>query len=400
MLALPQSLFDLGSGAAVSMRLLACQLASAGWQVEALCTTATESGRLGLPPEGPRWPMAARKHLQPAAAGEPARWLIQDSGVAFEVLALPEGTRQDWARHAGVAYERRLTALLRDFQPAVLLTFGAEPLDHRVAVVARAAGCAVVLALHNLAYLGVQLPVHDALLLPSVYMAQRYAGATQGALGVLPPPLWDADTAVSTHEPVFFTFFNPELAKGAELLVRLALALPQLPFLVVAGRAGGAELAAIVRQLGHDPAALHNVTVSAGGVPVREVLAFTRAVLMPSLVEEAAGRVAAEALANGIPVLVSDGGALPEMVTPGGQVLPLPRSAAGALYIDEGAVAHWSAALQALVDDAGWRLAAQRADAARAGWRVAGQAARADAWFRAMVDGGVARVKPAVGGQG
>ena len=52
LLALPQSLFDLGSGAAVSMRLMACQLASSGWQVQAVCTSATESGRLGLPPVG------------------------------------------------------------------------------------------------------------------------------------------------------------------------------------------------------------------------------------------------------------------------------------------------------------------------------------------------------------
>ena len=45
--------------------------------------------------------------------------------------------------------------------------------------------------------------------------------------------------------------------------------------------------------------------------------------LVPSL-EEAAGRVAAEALLNGIPVIASDCGGLPETLRGGGFVLPLP----------------------------------------------------------------------------
>lgn len=373
------------------MRHLACQLASCGWQVKALCTSATESGRLGLPPEGARWPPAARRRWPGAAPGDPARWQIQDGGVDFEVLALPEGTRQDWSSQAGAAYERRFNALLQAFKPSVLLTFGAEAQDHRLAQAARSGGCVVVLALHNLAYLGLALPPHDALLLPSAYMARRYAAASARTMGILPPPLWDADTAVVAHEPVFFTFFNPEPAKGAELVVRLAVALPALPFLVVSGRAGGAEFAAMARRLGHDPAALHNVTVSAGGVPVRELLALTRAVLVPSLVEEAAGRVVAEALANAIPVLVSDSGALPETATPGGQVVPLHRGAGGALQVDEASVQRWTRAVQALADDARWRRAAHHAGQARARWQAQAQAARANAWFGAVADAGVAR---------
>lgn len=47
-----------------------------------------------------------------------------------------------------------------------------------------------------------------------------------------------------------------------------------------------------------------------------------RVVLMPSLWEESFGRVAAEAMANGIPVLSSDRGALPETVGAGRFVEP------------------------------------------------------------------------------
>ncbi len=384
LLALPQSLFDLASGAAVSMRLLACQLASRGWQVRAVCTSATESGRSGLPPVGTRWPAAARQPLPPVSTNAPERWRIADGGVDFEVWALPDGTRQDWAQHANPAFDTHLAATLQAFQPDIWLSFGAEARDHQLAAAAQAQGCAVVLALHNLAYRDLPLPAHDALLMPSAYLARRYAGKTAATIGVLPPPIWDDDTRVASNEPIFFTFFNPEPAKGAELIVRLAAALPALPFLVVGGRAGSPEFAALAQRCGFGQG-LANVTMSPGGVPVRDVLALTRAVLMPSLVDEAAGRVAAEALANGIPVLASDSGALPDTVTPGGQVVPLGRDARGLARVDDDTVARWCAAVERLANDTAWQAARDAAQAASTRWQPGPQAAAADAWFSGVV---------------
>lgn len=57
---------------------------------------------------------------------------------------------------------------------------------------------------------------------------------------------------------------------------------------------------------------------------MHDFFALTRILLVPSTVAESFGRVAAEALINGIPPLVSDRGALPETVGAGGLVLPLP----------------------------------------------------------------------------
>lgn len=388
LLALPQSLYDLSSGAAVSTRLLAYQLAAAGWAVRALCTSATESGQLGLPPEGARWPAVHRIALQAGEAGQaggPPRWLIDDEGVQVEVWELPAGTRQQWAEQVGDAFDARSLQLLQDFAPQVYLSYGAEPRDHRLAQAARAAGSRVVLALHNLAYLQRPLPAHDALLMPSDWLAARYRGVSAQAFGTLLPPMWPADTAVARHDPVFFTFFNPEAAKGAELVLRLAAALPELPFLIVAGRAGPAAVAAQARAIGLEATALKNVTLSPGGVPVREVLALTRAVLVPSLVEEAAGRVAAEALANGIPALVSDSGALPEIAQPGGQVLALRRAANGLARVDAQAVEDWAAVLRAWATEAGWQAAAAQARASAGRWDAAVQTARADAWFSGLL---------------
>jgi glycosyltransferase involved in cell wall biosynthesis len=51
---------------------------------------------------------------------------------------------------------------------------------------------------------------------------------------------------------------------------------------------------------------------------------MTQVVMMPSVCRESFGRVAAEAMLNGIPVLASDRGALPEVVGAGGACLPIP----------------------------------------------------------------------------
>jgi glycosyltransferase involved in cell wall biosynthesis len=55
----------------------------------------------------------------------------------------------------------------------------------------------------------------------------------------------------------------------------------------------------------------------------RDIYAQTRVILVPSVIEEASGRVVAEAQLNGIPCLVSDRGGLPENCGEGGLVLPL-----------------------------------------------------------------------------
>ena len=56
----------------------------------------------------------------------------------------------------------------------------------------------------------------------------------------------------------------------------------------------------------------------------RHFWSVTRVCLMPSLVAETQGLVAVEAMANGIPVIASDRGALPETLGGAGIVLPLP----------------------------------------------------------------------------
>jgi glycosyltransferase involved in cell wall biosynthesis len=85
----------------------------------------------------------------------------------------------------------------------------------------------------------------------------------------------------------------------------------------------------------------------------RDFYAVSRAVLVPSLWKESLGRVAIEAMANGLSVLASDRGALPETLGDAGVVLTIPdRYTATSLDVPTGReVAAWVACVERLWDD-------------------------------------------------
>lgn len=397
LLLLAQSPFDPASGAAVSMRQTACLLAHAGWQVRALSTSLSESHRAALP-FPPPLPAGARADVLADVGAGPhdgARQVLQvvDEGVTWTILHATPAPGRHWEDDAGATYNRHYRALLAQFQPDVVLTFGGDASDVRRRALARQAGAKVVFALHNLAYLRPDLRPGlqqvDALLAPSQFLARQYraAGQPPAAIAVLPPPIWPRDTQAATLQPVFYTFVNPERAKGAELVARLALQHPELPFLVVESRANAAHFSAIAGTAGLAQAPLDNVMVSPGMASAADIFAITRVLLMPSLVPEAAGRLAMEALANGIPALVSDAGALPELAARGAVVIPWSRDARGDSLCDEPARRRWSDAALPLAEDPAWNTASLAASAHWRGWTLAEQSAAYDAWFTAVATG-------------
>ena len=176
-------------------------------------------------------------------------------------------------------------------------------------------------------------------------------------------PLRPRRAIAADPEPKYVTFVNPQPAKGASVVARVAMELgrtrPEIPLLVVQGR-GGADGLAV------DLSGLANLHRTANTPDPRDFYRVTRAVLAPSLWRETFRRVAAEALANGLPVLTSDRGALPETLGeagfcfhvpprcgPDGRQAPTPREAAP-----------WVATIAWLWDDAA--LADRHRDLARA----------------------------------
>ena len=76
---------------------------------------------------------------------------------------------------------------------------------------------------------------------------------------------------------------------------------------------------------GLDLSGLTNLHRLANTPDPRDFYRVSRAVLMPSLWQESFGRVAAEALLNGIPVLASRRGALPEVLAGAGFLFDVPE---------------------------------------------------------------------------
>ena len=129
--------------------------------------------------------------------------------------------------------------------------------------------------------------------------------------------------AEAENRTKYVTFVNPSPLKGVFIFARIAAELarrrPEIPLLVVEGRERMASLPA----LGIDLRGLMNLRIMPNTPDARQFLAATKLLLMPSLMENAA-LVAMEAMFNGIPVLASNRGGLPETVGDAGFLFDIP----------------------------------------------------------------------------
>ena len=186
-------------------------------------------------------------------------------------------------------------------------------------------GVTTVFALHNFNYHNFALFSDvDRVIIPSKYAASYYLEYLSLSCSVL-PNLIDKRRLVCEHtERKFLIFVNPSIEKGVYAFARIADELgrrrPDIPILVVESRGTEATVAACGLELREHG----NVFFMAHTADPREFWSVTKVCLMPSLWWESQGLVAVEAMVNGIPVLASDRGALPETLGSAGIVLPLP----------------------------------------------------------------------------
>lgn len=369
---------DPASGAARSDRTVAEWLSKAGFAVAALGTTATEQGqpepaplylsKLGCKP---------RVDARGAVGGRLPLIRFEHRGVAYTLMNTGAESIKGWQEAHSPQFDKLLERMIDEHKPEVVLTYGGTRFDVARRALVRSRGCALVFALHNLGYLAPRSLDHvDAITAPSHFLAERYFTAAGVTATPLPMPIDPADVIApeSAREPKYVTFMNPTPSKGVMFFARLAEELasrrPDIPLLVVDSRGSGEQLAGAALAGGFD-LRQHGSIMHTRQVPVpASIYAVSRVVLCPSVVEEAAGRVAAESLMNGIPLVVSDRGGLPEIAGDGGFVLPLPRelTVATSRPVEASAVRDWGELIERLHDDAGF-YAESSARALRAGGR-------------------------------
>lgn len=169
----------------------------------------------------------------------------------------------------------------------------------------------------------------------SAFTAQRW----QALFGIhceVIPPIVSASSYLADRSGDKVLFVNPHPMKGIERLFELAEACPELPFLVMESwdidPVWRSHCLRRVERLG-------NIEWRSASRNMRQVYGQSRVLLMPSVWEESFGRTAVEAQLNGLPVLASQRGALPDLVGAGGVTLS-----------PDAPVSEWAAALRRLHD--------------------------------------------------
>ena len=219
------------------------------------------------------------------------------------------------------AFER----FLAKNQPDAVLTFGNGVLGRAMAALAKRRDIPVVLAVHNFAYDNPADFRHsDYVTVPSRFSSEYYRQRLGLHCHVLPNVVDPQRVMATDRQPQYLTFVNPQPAKGLFVFARIADEMfrrrPDIPILVIEGRGRGNAL----EQTGLDLSRAKNLFSMANTPDPRKFYRVTKLLIMPSLWNESFGLVAAEAMSNGIPVLASDRGSLPEVVAEGGLLFNIP----------------------------------------------------------------------------
>jgi glycosyltransferase involved in cell wall biosynthesis len=269
-------------------------------------------------------------------------------------------------------YLQLLDGLLDEFVPSHLIACNGHPMILDAMARARERGVATAFAVRGFGYYDARYFADvDYAFTCSQFLTDVYRERIGLVSAPIEPPIEWATVVAPEEARAFLTFVNPSPHKGLMLFARLADMLgsrrPDIPILVVqSGRSGGS----LNRIPGLDFSKYPQI-MAAPPVPVpADYFALTRVLLVPSVWEEPFGRVAAEAMINAIPPLVSDRGSLPQVVGGdvehggGGRVLPIPAGMTpdSRELPSEQAVEPWFNAVCELWDDAAfYRKIAARA---------------------------------------
>ncbi len=312
---------DATSGAAVCTGDLFRMLTARGWACGVVCGPLRDSpAPAPTPPKGSQVSRGVCEGVRfravsHAAEGYPVTTFRPESDPPNRVPSRAEAS----------AFGSVAASALGAFRPDVVLTYGGDPATRNALRLAKAAGAKVAFWLHNFAYTAADaFRDCDAVVVPSAFSHDRYRSTLGIEPVVLSPPIDPARVVASARDPKYLTFVNPDPAKGVFWFARIAEVLgttrPDIPILVVEGRGGVDWLG----RCGVDLTAVKSLHRLKNTPDPRAFYRASRLVLMPSLWNESFGRVAAEAMMNGIPVIASDRGALPEVIGDGGLTLPIP----------------------------------------------------------------------------
>jgi glycosyltransferase involved in cell wall biosynthesis len=312
----------------------------------------TERGVLGI---------SGAKPAKKKARREPAIVSYAVGRVPVTLLKTRHNDEARPERGEAAAYLAQVDRLLDEFGPDQMIACNAHPMIFESMARARRRGVTTAYAVRGFGYYDrkyfadVDHAFTCSRFLTDVY--QREVGLISTPIE---PPIDWASVVAPEEARAFVTFVHPAPHKGLLLFARLADMLgsrrPDIPVLVVQSGHSGGALNAIP---GIDFSKYPQIMAAPAVPKPADYFALTRLLLVPSVWPEPFGRVAAEAMINGIPPLVGNRGALPDVIGGdfadggGGRVLPIPEwmTYDSARVPDEGEVMPWFEAVCQLWDE-------------------------------------------------
>jgi glycosyltransferase involved in cell wall biosynthesis len=357
-------------GAFRSLRTIVRWLAAAGHECRVLTTARVETplvppvethlARLGV---APRWVRPARSR---DVAAEPRRTSVRYSsgGAAVTMLMTEHNDEAHPNRAEAAQYQDMLEQLLASYKPDLLVACNSHPMIRSALATARRRGVATAFTVRSYGYDDRRFFEHvDHVFTCSSFLSDFYHDRIGLLSTPLEPPIDWSDVEAPAESRAFVTFVNPLPAKGLTLFARLADMLgaerPDIPVLVVESTEHPGLLNTIAE---FDFTRYPQIMAAPPVEQPREYFALTRLLLVPSVWDEPFGRVAAEAMINGIPAVVSDRGYLPRVIGGdashggAGRVVPIPAwmNSKDPTIPSANDVRPWFEAVCALWDDAEW----------------------------------------------
>jgi glycosyltransferase involved in cell wall biosynthesis len=255
------------------------------------------------------------------------------AGVPVTLLMTRHNDEARPNRAEAAQFQTLLEQLLDEFAPDQLITCNAHPMIQAAMAEARSRGITTAFAVRGFGYYEERYFEHvDHAFTCSDFLTDHYREKVRLISTAIEPPIDWSTVLAPIESRAFVTFVHPAPHKGLLLFARLADMLgsrrPDIPVLIVqSGHSGGSLNAIPGIDFGRYPQIM-----AAPAVPTpADYFALTRILLVPSVWDEPFGRVAAEAMINAIPTIVSDRGSLPQVVGGdfsaggGGRVLSVPE---------------------------------------------------------------------------
>jgi glycosyltransferase involved in cell wall biosynthesis len=318
---------DPTAGVTQSLRTIVEWLADAGHACHVLTTARFESPVTFTIEDHLHQRGVDRSHL----ASDVVRYSVKDVPVTLLRTRHNDESRPN--RRETAKYLALVDGLFDEFGPDQLIACNGHPMILEAMARARRRGIVTAFAVRGFCYYDARYFADvDHAFTCSQFLTDVYRDRVRLVSTPLEPPLEWSSVIAPSESRAFVTFVNPSPHKGLLLFARLADMLgsrrPDIPILVVQSGHSGGSLNAIP---GLDFSRYPQI-MAAPPVPTpAEYFALTRILVVPSVWDEPFGRVAAEAMINAIPPLVSNRGSLPNVVGGdfsdggGSRVLPIPE---------------------------------------------------------------------------